>query len=281
MSIIKDFTFNGRTASSFGVQLADNSEWWATPERDIEHISVPGRSGDLLIDNGRFNNLEITFEVNRLTDGRALSSLINWLALNPGYQRLSVSDDTDHYRMASFEGMTQPVFGQLKKNATVSLAFNCKPQRFLVADEAGITKAYGDTAYEFTNYGDDAKPVIRLTKLQGAGYSQYDYCKIVDTAYPSDELYILWGNATTQAEFDTWEYAEVDTSAMDARIHLSDDSTIPSGVFIESHGWADHFGDQEPFVIFKHGHTYTFQYGGGLWDESGGTATLFVRRWEL
>ena len=50
MSIIKDFTFNGRAASSFGVQLADNSEWWATPERDIEHISVPGRSGDLLID---------------------------------------------------------------------------------------------------------------------------------------------------------------------------------------------------------------------------------------
>lgn len=279
MSIIKDFTFNGRTASSFGVQLADNTEWWATPERDMEHISVPGRSGDLLIDNGRFNNMEINFEVNRVTDGRALSDLINWLALNPGYQRLSVSDDPDHYRMASFEGMTVPVFTQLKKSARITIPFNCQPQRFLVADENGITKAPGESAYTFTNYGDDAKPVIRIGK--GISYSSYDYVKIVDAAYPSDELYILWGEADTQAVFNTWNYAEVDSAAMDARIILNDGTSKPGSFYISSSGWADHFGSQEPFVTFKHGHTYSFQCGGGTWDEGGGSATLFVRRWEL
>ena len=288
MSIIKDFTFNGRTASSFGVQLADNTEWWATPERDMEHISVPGRSGDLLIDNGRFNNMEINFEVNRVTDGWALSELINWLALNPGYQRLSVSDDPDHYRLASFEGMTVPVFTQLKKGARITIPFNCQPQRFLVADENGITKSYGQAAYTFTNYGDDANPVIRINK--GNSYSQYDYVKIMDTAYPSDALYILLGDADTQAVFDTWEYAIIDTSAMSTYIHLTTGENVPGGGkvgtsgwvdYITSDGWADHFGDQAPFVTFKHGHTYSFQYGGGTWDEGGGNATLFVRRWEL
>lgn len=288
MNIIKDFTFNGRSASSFGVQVADNSEWFATPERDIEHISVPGRSGDLLIDNGRFNNLEINIEVNRLTDARGISELINWLAVNPGYQRLSVSDDPDHYRMASFEGMTQPVFDQLKRTGRVSLPFNCQPQRFLVADEEGITKTYGDAAYTFTNYGDDAKPVIRFTKGQGSNINNPEYCRIIDTAYPEDELFLLFWYLVDVATFNKIAYAEIDTGSMTTSVTMTD-GTVKSvdeivedtGYLFEASGWADHFGDQEPYIIFKHGHTYSFQYGGGEWDENAGSVTLYTRRWEL
>ena len=265
MSIIKDFTFNGRTASSFGVQLADNSEWWATPERDIEHISVPGRSGDLLIDNGRFNNIEITFEVNRLTDGRALSSLINWLALNPGYQRLSVSDDPDHYRMASFEGMTQPVFGQLKKSATVSLAFNCKPQRFLVAGEEGEQIVAG-TPLTITNYGDDAKPVLVFN-------NNGDYTTrvtIVDSAYPDDRLQLGAGPGTGATVTIDSNSMEVFTTSADGR--ETHDGRL---AWVVNNTWVDHFGDQAPFITLKHGHTYTFN---GL---QGSTLTIYSRRWEL
>lgn len=266
MSIIKDFTFNGRTASSFGVQLADNSEWWATPERDIEHISVPGRSGDLLIDNGRFNNLEITFEVNRLTDGRALSSLINWLALNPGYQRLSVSDDPDHYRMASFEGMTQPVFGQLKKSATVSLAFNCKPQRFLVAGEEGEQIVAG-TPLTITNYGDDAKPVIVFNSNDDQSITRV---VIVDSAYPDDRLQLGASpiNGTT---------VTIDSNSMEI-FHTDTDGTETHDgrlAWVVNNTWADHYGDQAPFITLKHGHTYTFTALGNS------TLTIYARRWEL
>ena len=262
MSIIKDFTFNGRTASSFGVQLADNSEWWATPERDIEHISVPGRSGDLLIDNGRFNNLEITFEVNRLTDGRALSSLINWLALNPGYQRLSVSDDTDHYRMASFEGMTQPVFGQLKKSATVSLAFNCKPQRFIVSDEEGVPfgTGSGTTTLTLTNYGDDAKPLIFVSGDTVRTLS------ITDTT--TGETLNL--NAFA-AETNLGSY--IDSQSLQHWNERADGSTYISSNFYVQSGWSGAWGDQEPFPILWHGHTYTFT--------ASAPSVLHARRWEL
>ena len=271
MSIIKDFTFNGRTASSFGVQLADNSEWWATPERDIEHISVPGRSGDLLIDNGRFNNLEIAFEVNRLTDGRALSSLINWLALNPGYQRLSVSDDPDHYRMASFEGMTQPTFGQLKKSATVSLAFNCKPQRFIISDEEGVYVNYG-TPLTVTNYGDLAKPLIEFDNADIA--SNTITFTVVDSAYPDDVLtYIAKANVEEDPDFpDGYRF---DTESMEATSIFSDGSEESFAGFVTVRNWADHFGKQEPFMELQHGHTYTFT------AVTRRRVRVHLRRWEL
>lgn len=280
MSIIKDFTFNGRTASSFGVQLADNSEWWATPERDIEHISVPGRSGDLLIDNGRFNNLEITFEMNRLTDGRALSSLINWLALNPGYQRLSVSDDPDHYRMASFEGMTQPTFGQLKKSATVSLAFNCKPQRFIVSDEEGVIVRRG-TPLTFTNYGDLAKPAFVFLKAD-QGSNAYLDMSIKDAAYPDDELFYR-AQFSTEEDDPGWPVRfDIDTESMELYGTLPDGRTDSTNL-LEITGWAEHFGKQEPFVELQHGHTYTITVDPRAVQGRpyGWAVTAMLRRWEL
>lgn len=278
MSIIKDFTFNGRTASSFGVQLADNSEWWATPERDIEHISVPGRSGDLLIDNGRFNNLEITFEVNRLTDGRALSSLINWLALNPGYQRLSVSDDPGHYRMASFEGMTQPTFGQLKKSATVSLAFNCKPQRFIISDEEGVTIRRG-TPLTFTNYGDLAKPAFVFLH-DNAGDNDCLDMSVVDTAYPNDALTYRAKFSSEEPQDPDWPVRfDIDTESMELYGTMPDGRTDSTNL-LEITGWAEHFGKQEPFLELQHGHEYTITIDPAN-RNYGWAVTAMLRRWEL
>lgn len=270
MSIIKDFTFNGRTASSFGVQLADNTEWWATPERDMEHISVPGRSGDLLIDNGRFNNMEINFEVNRVTDGRALSELINWLALNPGYQRLSVSDDPDHYRMASFEGMTVPVFTQLKKSARITIPFNCKPQRFIVSDEEGVT--INSNPLTITNYGDDAKPRLELMALRGSTQVSASTLQIVDSAYPNETFSITGYNQ--YGVVAGYEGNFIDSESMQ-KGGIVNGEPATGYQFIITSGWSDIFGEQEPFLILKHGHTYTF-------TASTGTDTvLHLRRWEL
>lgn len=269
MSIIKDFTFNGRTASSFGVQLADNTEWWATPERDMEHISVPGRSGDLLIDNGRFNNLEITFEVNRLTDGRALSNLINWLALNPGYQRLSVSDDPDHYRMASFESMTQPTFGQLKKSARISIPFNCKPQRYIVSDEEGVTITAG-SPLTITNYGDTAKPRLELMALRGSTQVSASTLQIVDSAYPNETFSITGYNQYSVVT--GYEGNFIDSESMQKGGIVNGEPAI-GYQFIVTSGWSDIFGKQEPFLELQHGHEYTFT--------PGQNTVLYLRRWEL
>ena len=267
MSIIKDFTFNGRTASSFGVQLADNTEWWATPERDMEHISVPGRSGDLLIDNGRFNNMEINFEVNRVTDGRALSELINWLALNPGYQRLSVSDDPDHYRLASFEGMTVPVFTQLKKSARITIPFNCQPQRYLVSDqESGIEFGVGteNPTLTLTNYGDDAKPKIFVA---GGGSRTIRVSDTTTGEYIS--LYAFAADENRGSYIDTQTLQHWNERS-DGTTYISDNFAVISG------GWSDDWGDQEPFIILRHGHTYTFTGA-----SSSVTGIIWPRRWEL
>ena len=50
------FQFNGRSSSEFGVYISGGGTYNA-PERDVEFMAMPGRSGDLLIDNGRFKNI--------------------------------------------------------------------------------------------------------------------------------------------------------------------------------------------------------------------------------
>ena len=52
--------FAGRDSREFGIYISGSGTFNA-PERDIEFVSVPGRSGDLTIDNGRFLNVTGTY----------------------------------------------------------------------------------------------------------------------------------------------------------------------------------------------------------------------------
>ena len=55
---MKSFTFAGRSSKDFGIYLSGSGVFNA-PERDVETISIPGRSGDLILDNGRFKNISV------------------------------------------------------------------------------------------------------------------------------------------------------------------------------------------------------------------------------
>ena len=63
--MIHDFSFNGKSLFDFGV-IVTNSPEWVVPQRDVTSVSIPGRSGDLIIDNGRYNNLSIPYAVSTI-----------------------------------------------------------------------------------------------------------------------------------------------------------------------------------------------------------------------
>ena len=53
--------FDNVSTASYGVFLVGNKVYDA-PEREFERISIPGRNGDLLIDNGRYSNYELEYD---------------------------------------------------------------------------------------------------------------------------------------------------------------------------------------------------------------------------
>lgn len=59
---MESFTFNGQAASDFGLLVSDKDIYFA-PARDVSFVSVPGRNGDVLIDNNRYENINVSYTV--------------------------------------------------------------------------------------------------------------------------------------------------------------------------------------------------------------------------
>lgn len=138
---------------------------FGAPSRDVTQIHVPGRNGDILIDNGGWNNIDVTYSSCCILSNfrENVEKLRGYLLANPGYHELIDPYNPDEVRYAEFRGpFTPEAFTAKGNNAGMfDLTFNCKPQRFL--RESMIAHDYvlcpytiGQNSY-YTEYSIDAK----------------------------------------------------------------------------------------------------------------------------
>lgn len=130
--------FGGLKSLDYFVWI-DGGGTYGAPRRSVEYVSVPGRNGDLIIDGGKWDNIEITYNAfipkkfpQKINDFRMA------MCRKIGYQRLEDTYHPDEYRLASFEGALEPVTTQWNRGGTFDLVFNCKPQRYLKSGEEPI-----------------------------------------------------------------------------------------------------------------------------------------------
>lgn len=134
------FTLNGRSSADWGI-VASKDNGFDAPERDVSAIEVPGRNGELHIDNGRWRNIDVTYNdcvierdfTEQFGDFRA------YCARQRGYQRLEDTFHPDEYRLADMtQGIKVSSVGTRYNSGKFDLTFNCKPQRFLKSGEDQI-----------------------------------------------------------------------------------------------------------------------------------------------
>ncbi len=164
MGIIK---FNNISSDSLGlvVQFKPAYEY---PEKEYETLHIPGRNGDLMLDNGSFQNVERSYSVARVfKPGEVFptiaTSLVSWLQSTTGYARLEDSYEPDYYRMAVYErdGTISNYYDQA---TAFDITFKCKPQRWLKSGENWITLSSGEFVPENpTSYY--AYPVIKFNTI--------------------------------------------------------------------------------------------------------------------
>lgn len=133
-------TFDGvDLGATFGV-IVDGASTWPKPERDVEMIHVPGRSGDILMDNGCWQNVEISYNMLIKGDWKtAFEDFAAWLCSHVGYFRLE--DFERHpgvFRMASFSGPLDPELWFTTDTGVFTVTFNCKPQQYLTDGETPL-----------------------------------------------------------------------------------------------------------------------------------------------
>ena len=84
--------FKEHSSLEFGLLITEKGSYKGA-SRDITYTSVPGRSGDLITDNGRYNNVDIPYKLALLNNTeREFAELAHqikgWLLAEAGYFRL-------------------------------------------------------------------------------------------------------------------------------------------------------------------------------------------------
>lgn len=128
------FQFDGRNSEEFGMCISGRT--YNAPERDISYIEVPGRNGDLIIDNGRYRNVDIAYlcGIKKLED---MTAVKRWLLSSTGYKKLVDTYDPEHFRLASY---SRGLEVETKiSTGTFTVTFCCKPLRYLFSGEETIS----------------------------------------------------------------------------------------------------------------------------------------------
>jgi Phage-related protein len=154
------FTYNGRTSDEFNLVISGEDTWKkATP--DISRMQIPGRNGDLILSNHRYNNVDITYHAGiRRNFDQYYTACTNFLLSTPGYHRLEDSYHPDHFRMALLEKEITPKLDALNKSGSFDLTFSCMPQLYLKSGEQKQTFTRAGTITNPTLF--DAKPLLRV-----------------------------------------------------------------------------------------------------------------------
>ena len=133
------FTFNGINSGDYGVYIGGDAVYNA-PARVVEMVAVPGRNGALAMDEGRYENIEVTYpaflaDTTQADFASRVSELRNALCAVTGYQRLVDDYNPNEYRLAVYKSGLEVSPTQYNRAGGFDITFECKPQRFLVSGE--------------------------------------------------------------------------------------------------------------------------------------------------
>ena len=155
------FTFGGLISSTYKAYIS-GSGTYDSPERDYTIETIPGRNGDLVLDNHRFLNIDVKYPAFICKSFQSnLESLRSALSAKIGYQKLSDTYHPGEYRLGMF---TKGITVKPTKNlfaGEFDITFNCKPQRFLDTGDQKTTFTADGSISNPTLF--ESKPIITVT----------------------------------------------------------------------------------------------------------------------
>ena len=160
------FTFGGIKSSDYDIWINGGGTYSAAARRHRD-IVVPGRNGTLTIDEGSFEDVEVTYPAFIAKAlGTNIEDFRNEIMALQGYQRLEDTYHPDEFYRAKYMRGLEPAVAPAARGASFDLTFQRDPRRFLTSGETTteITASTG-TISNPTLY--DAKPLIVVT-----GYGQ-------------------------------------------------------------------------------------------------------------
>lgn len=209
---MSDFIFNGISAASLGLGI-ERYPAIPMPRKKITALSIPGRSGELHIDEGGLENVIVRYEVwwkNPKIDNFNTSvhtrKVTRWLYGAPVGARLEDTYNPGVFRTATFLGGAdiEDIMGRFGR---VVLEFSCSPQKWFTGPhEQGATFTYNgtDIAGLLANPTPYAtKPLIRIIGSIGGRLSIGD--SGMTLRFPGLDKHEFWIDCE---EMECWEVVD-------------------------------------------------------------------------
>lgn len=150
-NILRSFYIDGESSADYGLLITGEAVYNA-PAYDYEFVTIPGRSGDLILDNGRFENITVTYPC-AVRDLSRMPAIRSWLMSKRGYIRITDDYNPSEYRLGVvIDGISVDPFAA--KAGTFTVSFNCKPQRYLATgdkEQAFTLMALDSAAHEYVS----------------------------------------------------------------------------------------------------------------------------------
>lgn len=155
-------------SSSYNVLLSGLGTYGA-PERDVTAVSIPGRNGDLIFDNGRFFNAEVFYDCGMSRNFVDFDTFRSLLMLNSTtYGWLTDTYHPTEKRRARVARIEEISTTAANLGGRFRVVFDCKPQRYLASGEIPITLTNNTAASVVLNTPYAAYPLIEVTPTSQA-----------------------------------------------------------------------------------------------------------------
>ena len=138
------FTVNGVLSSDYGIYvLRTNDEDF--PERDYESVEIPNRTGNLILDNGRWKNKYVVYNCVCFNNPSKNVPLFIGVFTKTGTDvRIEDTINPDYMKLGKFTGGTTPKFKPYKTAATFDLVFDCDPRKWDISNASAGYDAWTD-----------------------------------------------------------------------------------------------------------------------------------------
>jgi predicted phage tail component-like protein len=156
-----DMKYNGKYAQELGLKIASRPNI-PTPKREYKTVKIEGRDGDLHIDKGTYEDIEISIEfgymIQDFSEWCALTREIKkWLCKVATDNKLILSDDAEFfYKVKSIE--SDEIQRIYRRTGKIKVTFVCDPYIYL--NDGEIEIPISNSIY---NAFEVCKPVYKIT----------------------------------------------------------------------------------------------------------------------
>lgn len=163
---MNSFTYNGVNSLDMGLRI-ESKRVFNAPKFDSRFQPVPGRDGDLILPDGRYPNVQITYSVFLPAKSTAelqekVTAVKSWLYTQPDrYHDLRDTYDTECFRKAVLNNALD-IEDELNKIGVFTVSFSCLPFKYLDSGQTPVsyTNGGGSTLVNPTFF--NSRPLIRI-----------------------------------------------------------------------------------------------------------------------